>query len=423
MASGVTFSPAAAQQVVDVTRIVRDIPLQLKSHSRYKRGSADVKVKVTEDDPLSGYLQTKVEAGNNIALSITEDVGTHNQRIRIDSTVVIPDPPTPVVVPDTDNKTIELNHNAGDALEGTYQMFGADTVQSGTVAFPVMRGPNIGGFNVLWAEIDGEARALNGQSLAIRNEDGVLKLEIKGFNTPEVAGTLDDSDKVLLRRANEGQVKPLFATKAELQAWLGIDDGDMPTIDVGDTITGEPGTDASVVNVGTATDLILQFTIPRGADGANGMNGTNGTNGTNGADGVVNVAILWDGVAVQPALQAGNFWYLSNVTLVAQVMTFFMVQTCLPMANVPGRTPVNDTVTLTDASGVGINLDITEGLIDAAYAGSTFYGTDPATGQTINITVTSDGHVTGHTGLINMVSPTTGESKMYRVSSEGLITE
>lgn len=39
------------------------------------------------------------------------------------------------------------------------------------------------------------------------------------------------------------------------------------TIKIGKTTTGEPGTQASVVNSGTAKDFVLDFTIPRGADG------------------------------------------------------------------------------------------------------------------------------------------------------------
>ena len=39
------------------------------------------------------------------------------------------------------------------------------------------------------------------------------------------------------------------------------------TVSVGTTTTGAAGTQASVVNVGTATDPILNFTIPQGAKG------------------------------------------------------------------------------------------------------------------------------------------------------------
>lgn len=40
-----------------------------------------------------------------------------------------------------------------------------------------------------------------------------------------------------------------------------------PTVTVGTTKTTEPGTQASVMNVGTAHDLILNFSVPRGEDG------------------------------------------------------------------------------------------------------------------------------------------------------------
>lgn len=42
------------------------------------------------------------------------------------------------------------------------------------------------------------------------------------------------------------------------------------TLTIGKTTTGEPGTQASVVNSGTAKDVVLDFTIPRGAGGTGG---------------------------------------------------------------------------------------------------------------------------------------------------------
>lgn len=41
-----------------------------------------------------------------------------------------------------------------------------------------------------------------------------------------------------------------------------------PTVTIGQTITGEPGTEAKVENRGTERDAILDFTIPRGDTGA-----------------------------------------------------------------------------------------------------------------------------------------------------------
>ena len=48
----------------------------------------------------------------------------------------------------------------------------------------------------------------------------------------------------------------------------------MGTITIGTTTTGAAGTQASVTNSGTAQDAILNFTIPAGADGADGADGT-----------------------------------------------------------------------------------------------------------------------------------------------------
>lgn len=60
----------------------------------------------------------------------------------------------------------------------------------------------------------------------------------------------------------------------------------IPSISIGTTTTGEAGTDASVSNSGTATNMILNFTIPKGANGQDGQDGADGTNGADGTDGI-----------------------------------------------------------------------------------------------------------------------------------------
>lgn len=67
--------------------------------------------------------------------------------------------------------------------------------------------------------------------------------------------------------------------------------GQAATIRVAKTITGAPGTAADVNNTGTSNAAVLEFIIPRGADGDPGRDGTpgepgkNGTPGTNDRDG------------------------------------------------------------------------------------------------------------------------------------------
>lgn len=46
--------------------------------------------------------------------------------------------------------------------------------------------------------------------------------------------------------------------------------GTAATIRIGSVYTGEPGTNASVSNSGTASNVVLNFTLPRGKDGADG---------------------------------------------------------------------------------------------------------------------------------------------------------
>jgi hypothetical protein len=49
-------------------------------------------------------------------------------------------------------------------------------------------------------------------------------------------------------------------------------DGVAATVEVDSTVTGAPGTNAAVVNVGTTSKAKLKFTVPQGADGTPGTN-------------------------------------------------------------------------------------------------------------------------------------------------------
>lgn len=52
---------------------------------------------------------------------------------------------------------------------------------------------------------------------------------------------------------------------------------------VGNVTTGDPGTQASVTNVGTLNKAILDFVIPQGPTGATGSSGVTGATGATGA--------------------------------------------------------------------------------------------------------------------------------------------
>lgn len=72
--------------------------------------------------------------------------------------------------------------------------------------------------------------------------------------------------------------------KANVAQFIG-EKGDAATVDVGTTTTGEAGTNANVVNSGTTSAAILDFTIPRGDKGDKGDKGDPGDTGPAGADG------------------------------------------------------------------------------------------------------------------------------------------
>lgn len=60
-------------------------------------------------------------------------------------------------------------------------------------------------------------------------------------------------------------------------------DGQAAVVNVGTTTTSAPGSNADVINSGTTSSAILNFTIPRGVAGVDGSDGANGTGWTAGS--------------------------------------------------------------------------------------------------------------------------------------------
>ena len=63
-------------------------------------------------------------------------------------------------------------------------------------------------------------------------------------------------------------------------------EGNTVSVKVQNTITGEAGTQASVTNAGTTTNVKLVFTIPKGDKGDTGAKGDKGDKGDTGAQGI-----------------------------------------------------------------------------------------------------------------------------------------
>jgi hypothetical protein len=79
------------------------------------------------------------------------------------------------------------------------------------------------------------------------------------------------------------EIKPL-EVQATVSGGFGPQ-GPAATITVGTVTTGAPGSSASVVNAGTASAAVLNFTIPAGAQGIQGPQGPQGIKGDTGATG------------------------------------------------------------------------------------------------------------------------------------------
>ena len=104
---------------------------------------------------------------------------------------------------------------------------------------------------------------------------------------------VSDTDLLLVQRGTvpyKTTAAELFWRRAEGTQWIQLDtkgdqgepgnDSTVPgppgpagTIEIGNTTTGDPGTDADVINVGTDTAAVLEFTIPKGEKGDPGDGG------------------------------------------------------------------------------------------------------------------------------------------------------
>ena len=107
-------------------------------------------------------------------------------------------------------------------------------------------------------------------------------MEIMTINTHDP--NYRELKKFLTCMTYEQQVLYLYELLMDL-----INNGGAPgtsaTVTVGGTTTGEPGTDANVENTGTSTNVVLEFTIPRGDVGPQGDPGEQGPAGPKGDPG------------------------------------------------------------------------------------------------------------------------------------------
>ena len=98
--------------------------------------------------------------------------------------------------------------------------------------------------------------------------------------------TFIKGSSVLYGTPTGGTAGQILAKKSNLNGdleWIdNSDGGSTVSVNVGKTTTGEPGTNASVTNSGDETNVVLNFTIPRGNPGPTGKQGPAGATGPTG---------------------------------------------------------------------------------------------------------------------------------------------
>ena len=101
----------------------------------------------------------------------------------------------------------------------------------------------------------------------------------KKISELSILSPVDDNDYLVVVDRSDTTMSVDGTTKKALKTEMKGDKGDAATLDVGTTTTGLPGTDASVVNSGSTSAAIFDFTIPRGDKGEKGDKGDTGDTG------------------------------------------------------------------------------------------------------------------------------------------------
>lgn len=103
----------------------------------------------------------------------------------------------------------------------------------------------------------------------------VLRFDVKR-NLGEGGSPQPSSPDVFDQILEASQAAEDTANKVYEDAQAGKFNGKSATVNIGTVTTGAAGSNASVTNSGTETDAVLDFVIPRGADGSGGGGGVSG---------------------------------------------------------------------------------------------------------------------------------------------------
>lgn len=114
----------------------------------------------------------------------------------------------------------------------------------------------------------------------------------------EAEELLEDAEAITTHPPIIGQNGNWWTWDTSTDAYVdsGVDAG--VSLEIGETTTLAPGEDATVENVGTATDPIFNFGIPQGVAGQNGQDGQDGADGQDGVSPEVTITQITGGHTV-----------------------------------------------------------------------------------------------------------------------------
>ena len=147
---------------------------------------------------------------------------------------------------------------------------------------------------------------LNAIGCRLKNLFGFVKIN----TTTE---TIDEGEAVVNVNGDEDNLNFDFAKKSNTNydtEWIdNSGSGSTVSVNVGETLTGEPGTNASVTNSGDETNVVLNFTIPRGKTGPQGPQGEPGADGKTGPQGPAGPGVAAGGTTGQVLVKKSNTNY------------------------------------------------------------------------------------------------------------------
>ena len=200
--------------------------------------------------------------------------------------------------------------------------------------------------------------------------------------------------------------------------------GVVPAFTFPTPVTGAPGSNAAVVNTGTATNPILTFTIPRGDVGATGPTGATGPQGSKGDTGATGAGVATGGTTGQVLTKVSGTNYDTNwttpttgtVTSVAATAGTGISVTGSPITssgtlNITNTAP-DQTVVLTAGTGISTS---------GTYPNFTITNTSPSSGGTVT-SVTGTAPVVSSGGNTPAISLTTSgaNSVVVRDSNQNI---